>query len=324
MRVPLLSRASFGHRCASRIERCPARISADARVAFVALVLVLVLAWGGVTPLPAQQPIHRGARLSATASVQFFTAAGTVLVEGWDRDSIDIRGTIGRGLTPRSGGDSLAFKLSTYDGQQDLSQPSQLVIRVPRRAQVWLKGTTGTITVRALGGAVDLYSIAGPIEAEGLTGDLTAESMRGDVTVRGALRWLRARSGDGRVQFVGEARDVAATTVRGAIVLRGSSDRARVETVSGSVHITASADGSSSLDIDAHDGPVTLLLGPRREATVSLFTYDGRIDNRLTSASPSRSGRKGRALTLVLGTGSARVHVRTFSSTIVFGGAARE
>ena len=320
MRARFLSRFTRALVQVTRAGRRLPLVLADTRLASAAVLL----GWAGVTQLPAQQPIHRGARLSATASVQLFTAAGTVLVEGWDRDSIDIRGTVGRGLTPRAGGDSLAFKLSTYDGQQDLSQPSHLVVRVPRRAQLWLKGTTGTNTARALGGAVDLYSIAGPIEADGLTGDLTAESMRGDVTVRGTLRWLRARSGEGRVQFAGAARDVAASTVRGAIVLRGRSDRARVETVSGSVEVAWTAEGASSLDIDSHDGAVTLQLGPRRDAAVSLFTHDGRIDNQLTAARPSRSGLKGSALSLSLGTGDARVQVRTFSGTIVLGDAARE
>jgi len=303
----------IGHRV--RIRR---NAAARLRAGSSALLLLALTAAGSA--LRAQQPFHRGAPLSATASVQLFTAAGSVVVEGWDRDSIDIQGTIGRGLTPHSGGDLLAFKMSTYDGRQDLSQPSHLVIRVPRRAQLWLKGTTGTITARALDGTVDLYSISGPIDAREMRGDLTAESMRGDLRVRGSLRWLRVRSGEGRVYVEGVVRDVAATTVRGSITLRGSADRARVETVSGLVEVALPATASSSLDIDTHDGSVRLQLGPERNATVNLFTHAGRIRNTLSAATPSASGLKGSALSMVLGAGASRVSVRTFSGEIVLGG----
>lgn len=265
----------------------------------------------------AQQPFHRGAPLAPAAAVQMFTAAGSVVVQGWDRDSIDIRGTIGRGLTPHAGGDRLAFKMSTYDGRQDLSQPSHLVVRLPHRAQLWLKSTTGTITARAISGAVDLYSISGAITAEAMTGDVTAESMRGNVTVSGSPRWLRLRSGEGDVLFDGSARDVAISTVRGNVTLRGAADRARAETVSGRVEISLPAMGAASLDVDSHDGPVRLDLGTAPDATIDVYTLDGVISNELTAAPARRAGGKGSVLSVVSGRGSARVTVRTFSGEVV-------
>ncbi len=265
----------------------------------------------------AQQPFHRGAPLAFTASVQLFTAAGTVRIEGWARDSIDIRGTIGHGLTPYVGGDTLAFKFSAFDARQDLSQPSHLVIRVPHRAQVWLKSTTGDITARDLSGAVDLHSIGGAITAERMSGDVTGESMRGDVTVRGTPRWMRGRSGNGAVSFDGSARDVAITTVRGAIRLHGRADRARAETVTGTVNVSLATAPDASLDVDSHDGPVTVQLDASPNATLNVFTQDGSIVNRVTSSTAARSGAKGSALTLVLGRGATRMTIRTFSGNVL-------
>jgi len=280
------------------------------------LTLGLTLAFAS-NVVQAQQPFHRGAPLAATASVQMFTAAGSVTVEGWTMDSIDIRGTIGRGLTPHAGGDRLAFKMSTYDGRQDLSQPSHLVVRVPHRVQLWLKSTTGTLTARALAGAVDLYSISGSIAAANMTGDVTAESMRGNVAVHGSPRWVRLRSGDGNALFDGAARDVAISTVRGGIVLRGSADRARAETVSGVVEVSLPMAGAASLDVDSHDGPVRLRFGPSPDAMANLFTLQGRITNELTNARSTRSGVEGSTLSMVMGSGAARITVRTFSGAIL-------
>ncbi len=292
---------------------CGPRHSLIGRATLPAFGLMFILA---CEAMQAQSPFHRGAPLASTASVQLYAAAGSVVVEGWERDSIDIRGTIGRGLTPHAGGDRLAFKMSTYDGRQDLSQPSHLVVRVPHRVQLWLKSTTGTIRARALSGAVDLYSISGSITADDMSGDVTTESMRGAVAVSGTPRWLRLRSGEGAVSFEGRARDVAMSTVRGDITLRGAADRARAETVSGRVEISLPARGTTSLDVDSHDGPVRLQLVGSLDATINVFTLDGSITNELTKARFTRAGAKGSVLSVVTGKGSARVTVRTFSGEI--------
>jgi hypothetical protein len=247
-----------------------------------------------------QQPFRRGRALEPTAAVRVFAAAGTLTIEGWDRDSVDVAGTVGAGLTPRAGGTASGYKLSTYDGDPDLSSPSTLVVRVPRRAQVWAKTTTARLVARGLAGDVDLYTIEGAIDVRGASATVTAESMRGDVTVAGAPRWVRAKSGTGRVALDGAAEDVALSTVSGAVTSTGRFARGRFESVSGDVTLVGPLAGPTAADVDTHSGAVTLRLGPAVSAAFTVYTLTGRITNQLSPARadaswPSRRGAGRRA-----------------------------
>lgn len=277
---------------------------------------LLAVAALGVRSAGAQQPYVRAQALDATAAVRVFSMAGSITVVGWDRDSVDVRGTVGPGLTPRGGGTRTAFKLSTYDGEQDARSPSHLELRVPRRAQLWIKVASASVTVRGVDGGVDVYSIDGRIDVAGAPSELRAESMRGAVTIVGSPAWVRAKSGAGTVRFDGSARDLALSTVGGAIVSTTAFARGRFESVRGDITLTGALAGAATADVDSHAGAVTLRLGPAASAAFTVFSVSGAITNELTAerARPSRG--TGRELAFTTGTGAARVTVRTFSAPV--------
>jgi hypothetical protein len=165
--------------------------------------------------------------------------AGSITVVGWAYDSIHVTGTVGAGLTPRAGGTRTAFKLTTYEGEQDAQRPSHLEIRLPRRAQLWIKVGAADVAVRGVAGSVEVYTIDGRIVVAGAPTELTAETMRGTVQVTGAPGWLRARSGTGAVRFDGTAGDVALSTVSGPIACAGDFQRGRLESVRGDIVLTS-------------------------------------------------------------------------------------
>ena len=264
----------------------------------------------------AQQRIVRGHGLAATASVRVFAMAGSVTVTGWDRDSIHVEGTVGAGLTPHVGGTRTGYKVTTYDGRQDETSPSHLTIRVPRRVQLWIKTTTAGITVRDVDGSLDLYSIEGGIDVAGAPGELRAETMRGAVTLAGTPRWVRAKSGSGAVRFTGSAQDIALSTVSGAIGSSSRFDRGRFESVRGAITVTGALRPSAMLDVDDHDGDVTLRLATPVSAAFTVYTFGGSITSDLAVARPVASRRAGRELAFTSGAGDARVTVRTYGGDV--------
>jgi hypothetical protein len=236
-------------------------VTARARVAAAAGALATLAA--AAPAAQAQQPFTRAQGLDPTAAVRVFGMAGSVTVVGWDRDSIHVTGTVGAGLSPQGGGTRTAFKVSTYDGAQDARSPAHLEIRLPRRAQLWIKVASADVAVRDVVGGVDVYTIDGRIEVSGAPSELTAETMRGAVLVTGAPGWVRAKSGTGAVRFRGTARDLALSTVSGPVASVGEFERGRFESVRGDVAVTSGLARAASADVDSHAGAVTLTLGPR-------------------------------------------------------------
>lgn len=293
-----------------------ARADGRRRRRVMALVGAVVGISGAAPAAGAQQPFRAARGLDPTAAVRVFSMAGSITVTGWERDSIDVVGTVGTGLTPRSGGTRSGYKLSTYDGMQDTGSPSHLAIRVPRRAQLWIKTTTADVVVRAVDGSVDVYTIEGDIDVAGAPDELTAETMRGAVSVSGKPGWVRAKSGTGPVMFDGTARDLALSTVSGRIESSSRFERGRFESVRGDIELAGPLAGAATAEIDNHAGAVTLRLGPATSAAFMVFSVTGRITNELSDARARPSSGTGSELAFLAGGGAARVTVRTFAGAV--------
>ncbi|MEO7362605.1 MAG: hypothetical protein ABI120_19900, partial [Gemmatimonadaceae bacterium] len=67
----------------------------------VCVRVVAVLSFFGMPwCLMAQTAVHHGRPLDRSADVRIMALDGTVVVEGWDRDSVDVTGTVAKGMTP--------------------------------------------------------------------------------------------------------------------------------------------------------------------------------------------------------------------------------
>ncbi|MBA3891392.1 MAG: DUF4097 family beta strand repeat protein [Gemmatimonadaceae bacterium] len=270
----------------------------------------------GASMLQAQVRQEHGAALDSTGAIRVYSLAGQVTVEAWNRDSIHIVAIVPRGARLQAGGTRSAFKLNTYEGMPETIPVVHLHVKVPRRAEVWVKTSSAPIAVRGLKGTVDLYTIEGAIEATGNPDALRIETMRGEVAVSGTPKWLRVRSGSGDVRFAGEALDLALSTVSGRITTPAGTGRGRVESVSGDVTITGLPGRGAPLEVDSHSGSVRLRVTARPDASFVVFSARGAISNALSSASPRTSGQSGAELQFTSGSGAARITIRTFTGGV--------
>ena len=280
------------------------------------LLVVFLLLTGIPTGVRAQTKFERAGPLDPDGAFRLHTLGGYVKIIGWDRDSVLVRGAISAGLKPMAGGGRAGWKMSLYEGSVDAKAYAQLEVFVPRGAQVWIKGTSATVTATGLTGNVDLNTIEGRIELDGSPRELRVETMRGDVVVKGSPRWLRLKSGDGSIVFEGDAGDAVLTTVDGAITTTSRLGRGRVETVEGTVTISGPVPAGGVLDVDSHSGPVTLQLDQPVSAAFSVFTVSGRLVNSLGKSSPKKAPGTGTELAFIVGKGNARITVRTFSAPV--------
>lgn len=307
---------------------CPGRSPRRVVVA-IALWLLVTVSW----PVSAQTVVRFGRSLDPSADVRIMSLTGSITVEGWERDSVDVQGTVAQGLRPFIGGYSGGFKIATYEGSVSGNADATLRIRVPRGARVWVKTTQAIIAVTGVVGSVNAYTLAGDITVDGAPDALVAESLRGGIRLGGQPGWVRARSGSGPVRVDNlRARDIAITTVSGPIVGQLRAERVRLETMSGAVTTTHHWLPRSVTDIDTHDGTISVRSASQTVTgasttgsssssgsafgapSVRVFSQRGTIANRWSAEPPVQTASGGASLSF--GDGASQLVVRTFSGAV--------
>ena len=138
----------------------------------LALVLLLLPA-----PLLAQsRTVERGWRLASDGAVRVFNMSGPTRVVGWDRDSVAVTATLAAGERLEGGGAAAGVKM--FVDVPDESRPggTTLVLRVPARARVWVKGAADPVEVGGVTGGLDLYPVGRAIRVSGAPRELRGGS----------------------------------------------------------------------------------------------------------------------------------------------------
>jgi hypothetical protein len=286
------------------------------RTVFLASVAVLTATQAG-----AQQKVDVRRAVTRDVYVRLNGAFSSLKVTGWQKDSLVMTGVLPREsrFEPAMGaGPGPVPGLKFYiEGAANTPVSGSLELFVPVGATVWAKSGSATIDVTGITGSLDLNIVGGSISVAGNPRELNIESMDGTVTVNGAPTWMRAKTATGDVTIRGSCTDLGITTVSGTITIReGSFERSRVESVTGNVTFGAGVARAGTLLIDTHAGTIDLQIG-KASLDIDATTITGSITNSVTTRrpTPGRDGR-GEELTLSLGTGEARVTLRSFKGNI--------
>jgi hypothetical protein len=245
---------------------------------------------------------------------------GSVVVHGWNKDTVMVRGTLGAGENFFMGGGYNGAKMFVEATNDRDPKPTQLEVWVPSRVRLWIKTATASIDVSDVTGGLDLYVVSGTIDVRGNPRELNAEAIDGDIHVIGSPSWLRAKTATGTITFQGGSSDVGLSTVSGPIKVEGGVfERTKIETVTGNITFAGRLDRAGTFDFDTHSGNVEIGIPQKVGANVSAVTIAGTITNNL-SVHPPIPGRFGRGaeLTMELSGGGARVSVRTFKGPVTF------
>ncbi len=280
----------------------------------VTLLALLALA----TPALAQKKIERRQALGMEGAFRIHNMVGSVIVHGWNKDTVLVRATLGEGDEFHMGGGYTGAKMFIESSNERNPKPTRLEIWVPARIRLWVKTATANIDVTGVTGGLDLYVVSGTIDVTGNPRELNAEAIDGDIHVTGSPSWVRAKSATGAITLRGSSADAALSTVSGAIRVEGGSfERARIETVTGNITFAGQLDRSGAFDFDTHAGTVDIAVPDKTNASFAVVTIAGKIDNRVsrTRALAGRFGR-GQELTTETGAGGAKVNVRTFKGGV--------
>src|SRR3954464_1209937 len=104
----------------------------------VALIGALLLG----SPVAAQTKVERRVPLGMEGSFRVFNMVGSVVIHGWRRDTVLVRGTVAAGDRLLAGGSYTGAKIFVESNDDRNPHPAKLEIWVPARAKVWVKTAT--------------------------------------------------------------------------------------------------------------------------------------------------------------------------------------
>jgi DUF4097 and DUF4098 domain-containing protein YvlB len=304
-------------------------------------------------PAAAQKRVNQRIAASGSGPVEISNTAGSVSVSAWDRDEVEVTGTLGRGterlqLANEAGRTVVRVVLPSWGR----SEGSDIQVRVPARRDLVVRTVSADATVSGATSFVDVRTVSGEVRVDGQPREVAASSRSGSVTVSATTGRVKAESVSGEVRVSGDVRDrVEASTVSGELTVEARTPEAHVETVSGDVTLGAlsgraevstvsgdvrlagrriqadvrsvSGDVSIEGDLDAqtatqintHSGDVHLRLARGTGAELDFNSFSGDVSGDVPGGMRMTHA-SGHEQHLVVGRGGARVVVHTFSGDL--------
>jgi hypothetical protein len=228
-------------------------------------------------PAKATRTEEKGWPLDMDGAIRIHNYNGTVTITGWDRDSVSIKATIAGNVGLFGGGPRTGVKTGLESGDVNSSPAADMVLFVPSRARLSIRGAATSVDIRNFAGVVDASTLSGAIHIAGPATEVTAETMDGDLTIDASPAYLRGKTATGRITWTGSSDDVDLNTVSGTVTISGSTlHRARIESISGDLKFSGTLKPAGRVTFDTHGGDIT-----------AVFTGDTRAD--LTADAPSGS-----------------------------------
>ncbi len=285
-------------------------------VSLLAASLLPTLA-GAATPVDDTHTVAAGGRVELT------NVAGAITVRGWDRNEVQLTGTLGDGLTLKQEKSANRVRWEVqYPRRQQSNGDARLELRVPRRAlEVQLGSVSADVTVSAVDvRRLQINTVSGAVSAAGRSDESVIMTVSGDIDAQLRTPRLEGRTVSGAVQAGGGVGgELTLASVSGRVGVDAAQvQRLAVETVSGNVDLAASglAPGGS-ITVQAVSAPVSLRLPKQVSAKLSVNSFSGAISSDAGRAVRSPHG-VGSALETRLGGGDGDIRLESHSGNVRF------
>jgi hypothetical protein len=236
--------------------------------------------------------------------VRLVNIAGPLVLNGWDRDSVAVRGPAR--LTVSGPRDAVRVDGGT-------AGPDAAEVFVPRHARIEVRGG-GSLDATGLDGELEVSAATGRVRVEGALRRVVVETFGGggavgNVEIVGPHASVEVRTPDGTVVVRGVRGELLVTTTSGEILVGAARvRRARLESVSGAVSFKGVVERAGTLEAQSHAGDVELRVPPDVAATFELAAPSGTVR--------SEFGDGGTARRFTTGDGGASIVARSFKGRV--------
>jgi DUF4097 and DUF4098 domain-containing protein YvlB len=175
-------------------------------------------------------------------------------------------------------------------------------VSVPKSSHLDVETVSASIEVIGVSGSHDLESVSGEIRLMGIDGDITASSVSGKVEIGNCGGTLKGETTSGALHL-----------------FAGRFDSVNVESVSGEVGFDAELSEDGRYDLESFSGRVLVKVSEQDSAAFEIHTFSGSIDNEFSGNVVEEKAGPGKTCEFVLGGGSAKVKISSFSGTVSVG-----
>ena len=275
----------------------------------------------------ADTPIQLQHAATPTARISVSNVAGEVHVTAWDRNEVQVGGSLGDGAKPLAitgSDDDLSIKVQPQGGggwfdwgDSNHMGSTTLDVRVPRGATLRVNVVSAPVDIEGTrGGTLKLNSISGRVRVNAQTPSLDVDSVSGGIAFSGRADHadLQTVSGDILAPSLGD--DAKLQTVSGRIQVGGGPwKRFKLGTVSGDATISGGLAADGQLDINSMSGDIDLRLPTAISATIHATTFSGDLHSDFGTPKSSEHG-PGSALDTSVGSAHGTINVETFSGDL--------
>ena len=279
------------------------------------LVMTLVLS----TQTVAGESIDEVRNMAADGLVSVENLAGSIEVEVWGREEVEIRAELGDSvekfeITESSNGIRIRVENRSQSRNMD---GTDIRMRVPSGASLELEGVSADVDVTGSEGKlVQINTVSGDIVIEASPEQVDIHSVSGDVEYSGKSSRSAFETVSGEITVQGGTGEIQVSTVSGDVSLAaGAFDRARFEAVSGDLNLELSVRDGGRLTSDSMSGDLVLRLPSDQQARFSAQTFSGKIRSDFGKTEQVSHG-PGSRLEHVGGSNGASIRLESFSGDI--------
>jgi DUF4097 and DUF4098 domain-containing protein YvlB len=282
-----------------------------------------VFALGVLLAMPVvAEEVDKTIDAASDGHVHVSNISGSVTINGWSRDQVEVTGEIGRNveeLIVERDGDKVTIKVKVPK-KSGRGIESDLYINLPVASSIDVGTVSADIEVTGVLGDQELNTVSGDVTTEVDDRDVSAGSVSGDVEITGHGKDAETHGNtvSGDVTLIRVAGNAAAESVSGDVVVDGGSfDRAQFNTVNGDVLFRAELRRGGKLGAETVNGEVELQFEGEISARFDVETFNGDIDN-CFGPKPQRTSKytPGKELSFQEGDDDARVTVSTMNGDI--------
>ena len=261
-----------------------------------------------------ESSVDRTLKAEPKGEVVISNVSGTVDVQGWDRDEVQVTGHLDDDVDRvdvESSGSRITVKVVLPRGSSHDSE-AEIEVRVPRGSTVEVSAVSADVSSRGVTGTQRLKSVSGEITADVSGDNSEIRTVSGDITVRGAGRpvALRVSSVSGSINLSHGAGKLDVVTVSGDADLNVSdATEVRGRTTSGNFDLRAKLARDARVDVEAVSGDITLRLTAPNGLSAEIESFSGDITGCLATT-VERVSKYGPGHRLNVRTVEAGAHVR--------------
>lgn len=266
----------------------------------------------------AGQSVDRNWDIDADATISIENVAGSIEIQGWDRNEAHLTGELGDSvdeLEINATGSSL--QISVVNRNQRNVDSTELKLMMPKGATIDASAVSADIDISGLDNEkLSANSVSGDVDVKASSRRVSLETVSGDLEFSGETSRISAETVSGDMELSGIAGEIEATTVSGDMELQaGLVDSVKLETVSGDVTTVAEVSGNGKLTAESMSGDVTIVLPASQNGLFRAQSFSGRISSDFGSVEKARHG-PGSHLKYLAGSNGAEVRVESFSGNI--------